>query len=186
MIIEQIKQEYKQIPGPVKTFLTRAAIILISWNLAYGFLLKPANIPDEQLTDITVRATRIVMAAFYDNTGVIPDPYKPLITIGNHKIIGVAPNCNGLELMVLYIGFILCFPTSKKRMFNFLFFGLIAIFILNVLRCSAIAWLNINYKHWVDFGHKIAFKVMMYSLIFYIWVRYTKNYFNLLKQKSIN
>jgi exosortase/archaeosortase family protein len=184
MIIDQIKQEYRQIPGPVKIFLIRAAIILISWNLLYSAYLKPANIPDQQLTNITVNATRTFLSIFYNNTAVIQDPYKPLITIGNHKIIGVAPNCNGLELMVLYAGFIFCFPTSNKRMLKFLFFGLIAIFILNVLRCSAIAWLNINYKHWVDFGHKIAFKVMMYSLIFYIWVLYTKNYFNLLKQKS--
>ena len=184
MIIDQIKQEYKQIPGPVKTFIIRGLILLISWNVLYISYLKPANIPDGQLTNITVHATRAFMSLFYDNTGVITDPYKPLITIGDHKIIGVAPNCNGLELMVLYIGFILCFPTSNKRMLSFLFFGLIAIFILNVLRCAAIAWLNINYKHWVDFGHKIAFKVMMYSLIFYIWVQYTKNYFNLLKQKT--
>lgn len=186
MIINQLKQEYKQIPGPVKIFIFRALLLLVVWNVLYHIFLKPANIPDKQLTNITVHATRGFLAIFYDNTGVIPDSYKPLITINNHRIIGVAPNCNGLELMILYAGFIYCFPTTNKRMLNFLFFGLIAIFILNVLRCAAIAWLNIHYKHWVDFGHKIAFKVMMYSLIFYIWIRYTKNYFKLLKPSHAN
>lgn len=184
MIFEQIKQEYKQIPRTVKIFLLRAAIVLIVWNVAYKAVLKPLNIPDKQVTHITVHATRAFMSLFYENTGVIPHDYKPLITIDNHKIIGVAPNCNGLELMVLYVGFIFCFPATGKRMLQFLFWGLLAIFVLNVLRCAAIAWLNINYKHWVDFGHKIAFKVMMYSLIFYIWVRYTNNYFNLLKKPA--
>jgi exosortase/archaeosortase family protein len=131
-----------------------------------------------------VYSTRAFLSLFYDNTGVILNDYKPLITIEGHKIIGVAPNCNGLELMVLYVGFIACFPTTRKRTINYIVFGLLAIFVLNILRCSAIAWLNINYKHWVDFGHKIAFKVMMYSLIFYIWVRYTKNYFSLIKRKT--
>ena len=183
-MISELKKEFKQVPEPVRIFIVRALIVLIAWNVLYKFVLRPANVPDKQLTTITVYCTEAFLSLFYNNTGVILNDYKPLITIEGHKIIGVAPNCNGLELMVLYAGFIACFPTTRKRMISYIVWGLLAIFVLNILRCSAIAWLNINYKHWVDFGHKIAFKLMMYSLIFYIWVKYTKNYFSLAKRKT--
>jgi len=184
MFLKAIKEEYKQIPAPVKVFVIRALVILLGWNLLYHLWLLPIQVPDRQLTNITVYSTKFFLSFFYDHAAVVMDNYKPIITINGHKIVGIARNCNGLELMVLYVGFILCFPSDKKRMLNFILWGLVLIFIINILRCAAIAWLNINYKHWVDFGHKIAFKVTMYSLIFYIWVRYTKNYFNILKRKE--
>ena len=172
-MVQSIKKIYRELPVNLKRFLIRGAILFVAWSLLYNLLLKPAEIPDSQLSHVIVVCTAKVMSWFYNDTSVRNGSH---IFIGAKEAIQIAPACNGLELLVLYVGFLLCIPTSKKRFWGFALGGVTVITILNVIRCVGLAILFYNDHPMADFAHHYLFKLAIYAVIFYIWVLYSKKY----------
>jgi exosortase/archaeosortase family protein len=170
MVHQQIKKIQEALPVNVRKFFTRAIILIAVWNLLYHLLLKPALVPDTQLTDLIVWGTVKVLSVFHSdvyNTG-------NNIFLYGVRSVNIDHQCNGLELIVLYVGFLLCLPSGYKKMGLFAVTGILVICFLNVLRCSALAWMFLNMRTVVDFAHHYAFKLVIYAVVFYGWILYTK------------
>lgn len=185
MINAFLKERVKSIlPTDVKLFLTRAFIIFICWKLLYHLVLFPIRTPDRQLTNLTAMSSAFLYRSLLDEPSVIfKEEYgeidfpKAALYINNKRAIGIADPCNALELFVLYIGFIFCLPTTIKRQVTFIIFGIIGIFIANSFRCLGLAWLNFHHYSIADFAHHYLFKMIIYAMIFYAWMIYSKKYF---------
>jgi len=108
----------------------------------------------------------------YDNVTV----YGHNIFINGYNVMRVARACNGLELMVLYVGFLMCVPTNAKRFWTFFITGPIIITFLNVIRCIVLGVMFYNGHQFADFAHHYVFKLVIYAAIFYMWVLYSKKY----------
>ena len=183
-MLKSVVKEYSLagIPPVVKRFLLRALIIFICWKLLYHPFLFPVRVPDKQLTHITADVTawvyKIIIGGEISITetprGEFP---KAIFYINGQRGIGIADPCNGLELYVLYIGFLFCLPQPKKKMLLYITGGLAVIFVLNILRCVALAWLNLHDYAVADFAHHYLFKMIVYGVIFYLWVLYSKKVF---------
>lgn len=178
------KQVFTQLPKQVRTFLLRALIVFIAWKLLYHLVLVPARVPDRPLTELTAASTAFLYTHLLHepNVQVMADDYDPhfpksAIFIHGERVIGIADPCNGLELYVLYIGFILCFPTTIRRQIAFLTLGIIGIYIANCFRCFGLAWLSFHHYSMADFAHKYLFKIILYAMIFYAWIVYSRKYF---------
>ena len=170
MIQQQIKKIQEVLPANIRKFFIRALILIVGWNLLYHLLLKPALIPDGQLTDLIVWGTVKVLSIFHsDVTNVGHNIY-----LYGVRSVNIDHQCNGLELIVLYIGFILCLPSSFKKMFSYAMVGIVVICFLNMLRCGALAWMFLNMRSVADFAHHYAFKLIIYAVVFYGWVLYSK------------
>ena len=173
MLSLPIKTQLNSVPAPVKLFAKRALLLLAVWVLIYHVALKPYRIPDRLLSNATATSTAKLLSAWYEPATFMEKDGWACVIINNTSIIRIGDPCNALDLMALYIGFILCIPTKAKRMLLFITGGIIAIFILNTLRCNALAWLAIHKNGWVDFAHKYAFTAIVYCAIFYGWIMYT-------------
>jgi exosortase/archaeosortase family protein len=93
---------------------------------------------------------------------------------GKH-LLNIADDCNGLELFILYIGFILSMPATIKRKVVYLIGGVFIIHIVNLLRCVGLSALLMHWDRYFDLAHHYIFKIMVYSTIFVLWVRYSNN-----------
>ena len=85
------------------------------------------------------------------------------------KVITIANACNGLELFILYAGFLLCFPATLSRKLAYLIIGLPAIHVANILRCAALCYIGIWRPHLIDIAHHYVFKIVVYGLILLLW-----------------
>ena len=94
--------------------------------------------------------------------------------INGRKVVGIADPCNALELYILFIGFLICVPTTTKRFILFSLGGIAVIFVLNILRCAGMIWVNIHRNEVFDFAHHYLFKLIVYAAIFGGWVWYSK------------
>jgi exosortase/archaeosortase family protein len=94
--------------------------------------------------------------------------------LNNKKVVGLADGCNGLELYVLYVGFLLAFTAPKKDVLIYAILGIAVIFILNTLRCYAITLLNIHGSSLSEVAHHYIFKLLIYGVMFFLWTKYTK------------
>jgi exosortase family protein XrtF len=188
--INELKSTWHSIPDEVKTFLKRALLIFIIWKIIYNGFLFNGRIIDKPLTDFTSYSTMSVLYKAYPENKFFSkeesssssafDPttnHMYFVYMNGKKVIGIADVCNGLELYILYIGFLFCFPIKWKRIILFLLAGIITIYIVNVLRCAGIAVLNIRHNYLTDVAHHYVFKLIVYLLIFILWVMYAKNNF---------
>ncbi len=170
----------KKLPEPIQKFILRSILVFIVWKLLYHLVLYPIRVPDEQLTHITATITKELVQLNYPDKIIhvetIKHPQqKENILMENKKIVGIADGCNGLELYVLFVGFLFCFPASKKKFITYSLIGIALIFIANTLRSYIITLLNINGSSLSEVSHHYFFKLAIYAMMFFLWVKYTKS-----------
>lgn len=167
------------LPTAVKKFLLRSFIIFVVWKLLYHLLLFPVRMPDKQLTNVTTYLTQQLLYINYPNATItteskdVPLP-RNIIYLNNKKVVGIADGCNGLELYILYIGFLIAFSGSFKKVTQFAMIGVAIIFVLNTFRSYAITLLNINGSSLTEVAHHYIFKLFIYGIMFLLWMRFTK------------
>ena len=176
--VKYISEEWNQLPIVVKQFSKRALLLLVFWFIGYYCVIRPDSRVDNALTLTTTKVITYSLNHYYKE-GFSMSPqvdsannlsYSQIIHYHNGYALKIAHPCNGLNLFLLYIGFLLCVPGSISKKTLFSIFGLSLIFILNVFRCYALAWLNLNKPEWTDFAHHYAFTTIVYAFIFLLWV----------------
>jgi exosortase/archaeosortase family protein len=75
-------------------------------------------------------------------------------------------------MMVLYVGFIFCFPSGLRRKLWFSLLGLAFIYIINVFRCVGLVLIahDNDLRKWFDFAHHYLFVIIVYGFIFLLWM----------------
>ncbi len=184
--IVEIKKTWVEIPEEIQQFLKRALIIFIIWKLLYTFVLFPLNVPDKQLRNATSWGTVQLLKwkfpqsqlceAYKENEDKVTGEVGITNTIlkDDKKILGIADPCNGLELYILYIAFLLCFPSKLITLLIYSMVGFAIIYIANILRCYFIALMNMERYNLIDVAHHYVFKLIMYAVIFSLWMFYLR------------
>lgn len=166
-MFEKIKDS---MPASVRKFLVRALIVVVAWEMLYNFILRPLGIPDDQLTTVVRIGSIKLLSLFYTDIGHDGN----IILLNGHKVVSIARQCNGLELIVLYIGFMICLPSTWKRMLTFGIIGTVIIYILNIIRTALLAVMYAEQNGMTDFAHHYLFKIIIYAVVFAGWVLYMK------------
>ena len=194
--ISKLINEIKLIPKPVKVFGIKALSMFIVWQLVYLFFLMPNRTLDAPLSLFTGKSTVLVLEAvqfsdsleakevtFTQNTDNQKSTYnKTTIFLNGRRLLGISDSCNGLSLFILYFGFLICYPSKIIHKLKFTLIGLIAIFVANVLRCCALCMIHYKYPQLLDFAHHYLFNILIYSLIFFLWIVFSKKHTILTKE----
>ena len=185
--ITELKSTWQSIPEEVQRFLKLVLLIFIIWKLIYHLFLFNGRVIDKPLTDWSTRGAEKVMQVFYPNSKLmvkeectysleIPNEIVCYYCIyeNTNKIVGVADGCNALELYILYLGFLISFPSTFKRVLYFSITGIAVIYIANIMRLTGLASMNKYRVNTVDMAHHYVFKIIMYAVIFGLWVIFTR------------
>jgi len=175
MNLTAIKTKYSSLPKTVRLFAQRALLLFTGWKILYDGFLQQRGIPDRQLTSLTADVSAWLISRVYLPAKAVAGVEKSYIYVSEKLVVAIADGCNALELFVTYAAFLVCLPTSFKRSLFFILGGIPLLFVLNIARCSAIAWLNINHPGFADFAHHYLFQLLMYACIFGLWVIYSRS-----------
>lgn len=181
-------QPKRRIPRAVVVFFCKAFILFVVWKLAYLLWLMPRGTLDAPLTRFVGRSSVDLLNLFAGagtytavsayqvqqldggtESGEVVDIYRD-----GQNTLRVANACNGLEVMVLYLGFLLCYPGSTTRRLYFAVGGLGLIVLLNIVRCAALVGIYLHRRQLLDFSHHFAFTFIVYVVIFLLWYLYTR------------
>jgi len=173
----KIKQISTEIPPGVKRFIIRGAILFAGWILLYNFLIGPYGLIDPLLTRCTGASTIWSMQYLYpgQHINVVYNARAALLSINNKEVLYICDPCNGLDLYVMFTGFIVCVPMGAKKMATYILIGLSSIFVLNVIRCVALAYLYYSHSGYTDIAHHYFFQLIVYAAIFILWERYFRS-----------
>ena len=185
-VIMQFKYIFFSIPRLIRIFLIRVIICFTIWKFVYHLFLLPIRFPDKPLTIITTNISASIYKKFYPNNSISVVQMKDYkfyeegidharIFKDGILIIGATDGCNELELFVLFIGFLICIPFVKfARVIKYAIIGLSIIFVLNISRVVALGFLHLYYNQYFDIAHHYVFKLIIYSIVFLIWMKFVK------------
>lgn len=183
----RFRQVFQSIPAEVRQFLSRVVLIFAIWKLVYICLLIPNEVPDAWLVRKLGEHAAKTMSVFYGGKDFTVKHTRRLKTYGSEQVwvthsyiypkgkravLGIYQACNGLELMVLTAGFMLCFKGSWKKKTVFIALGILGLYVLNILRCAMLGVVNIEFPRHFDFAHKYIFSLIVYAYTFLIWIWY--------------
>ena len=184
----EIAKMWAFIPRGVMAFLLKALLIFILWKSLYLIFLSPDRILDAPLTRVVAVGAARTLQTFSHNhkftvvhekdesefAGTMITEELETIYYDNKLALAIADRCNALELYVLYVGFIVCFPAPASRKLFFSGTGVLSIFILNILRVAALSLASIHYPDYLDFAHHFVFNISIYLLIFWLWFIFSR------------
>lgn len=187
--LEAPKKAFEQFPPQVRIFLLRGLVLFGIWKFVYLFFWAQPRTLDGPLTNTVGSQSVWILNQVYQTNGFKATPVVAVTRMeGDYQIakvskidkdgkhlLNIADDCNGLELFILYIGFILSMPASVKRKVIYLIGGVFIIHLVNLLRCVGLSALLMHWDRYFDLAHHYIFKIMVYSTIFVLWVRFSNN-----------
>ncbi|MBZ4036253.1 exosortase family protein XrtF [Flavobacterium sp. 17A] len=78
--------------------------------------------------------------------------------------------CNAVSVMILFVSFVAAFSGKISKTILFIVFGIVTIYILNVIRIAALVVLLYFFPAKSKFLHDIFFPLMIYGYVFLLWV----------------
>ena len=188
LLFNKIRDAFNEIPKPILKFALRGLISFIIWESLYNIFLVPDRVIDKPLTELVGNITVWGLDKIYPNNDFYIKSIKLLIItdiefesetiklmMGNKKLIGIADGCNGLNLYILFIGFIIAFPSTTKKKITFGIAGILIVFSTNVLRCIGLSMIQIHYPHFMFYAHHYVFKIITYAVVFFLWSQFAKS-----------
>lgn len=88
---------------------------------------------------------------------------------GQH-VINVVEGCNSVSIIILFLAFIIAFKGDLKDTFFFGIFGIVTIYLVNILRIFFIAAIYQKYPQHRIFIHDLLFPAIIYGYIFVLWI----------------
>lgn len=187
--VSDLRDKFQTIPPEVKIFLLKALLLFVLWKSVYLFYLFPTRLLDRPLTKI-VGAHSACLLNIVNPTSQ-PYTFQSQIAItqfegefqaspvnriirDDKSLVAIGDPCNGLELIALYLGFLIAISASLKRKFIFALLGSVVIYMVNVVRCTALSLMNVYSKTHFDLAHHYIFKIAVYAVIFFLWVYFMK------------
>lgn len=164
-------KNHNSIPVELKRFLIKAMILFVSWRIVYFFILGPTDFPDKQLIDLILNGTRVLLLPFYDQVTIKLDT----IAINGRSALTVYKQCNSLDMIATYLGFLLSLPVDKRKIILFVIGGPVIIYLFNLLRCFLLA--NLFYQGYQphSFTHHQLFDLSIYAFTFLMWSWYCRD-----------
>ncbi|MFM7015976.1 MAG: exosortase X [Bacteroidota bacterium] len=165
MKVNVINSQYKI----VVIFIVKAILLYVTWFIINDFFIATSGI-NNWLNHRVAFDASIFLKIFGYTTSIEPGNHQFLIDINQKRMVGVGNPCNGLELFVLFAGFIICFPGNSKNKLWYIPVGVFIIHLSNLIRAALLALIQNYHPQYLDFNHHYTFVVIVYGIIFALWI----------------
>jgi len=134
------------------------------WTASYEPLPDPmtALVTHNSVSLISLTEKDVVVGEAFNS------PNVPVIGSGT-IIIKVFEGCNGINVMIVFLSFVIAFTGTFKKTLWFVVVGLILIYIANLFRVSLLYFIAKYYPDNLYFFHKYLFTGLLYILVFVLW-----------------
>ncbi|WP_337968335.1 exosortase family protein XrtF [uncultured Flavobacterium sp.] len=82
----------------------------------------------------------------------------------------IIEGCNAVSVVILFVSFVVAFSGKFKQTFLFILFGVLLIYIFNVIRIALLVVLMYHFPEYAHFLHSVFFPLVIYGLVFVLWV----------------
>ena len=152
-------------------FLAKFIGFYIVLNIAYGFYLDASQGQADIMTKWVTEQTAAIIDSYEDKiaTGPKADLKSIFIFKDSQAILSVYEGCNGLNVMVIFVSFLIAYGKIGTRMLWFIPLGLVVIHLFNLLRILLLFHVTISMPDFLYFSHKYLFTAFIYVGVLVMW-----------------
>lgn len=152
-------------------FLVKVVVMYVIWEVFSGLYLKPDGAINDGLTWNIAQVSAWLMSLFGMEATAHAFPGAiNMIYVNAQPIVRIEAGCNGLVLMALFAGFIIAYPGPVNRKLWYIPAGLLAVYVINIIRVIVLTINNMYSKSTFDFNHKYTYAITTYACIFALWM----------------
>lgn len=170
---EQIARFRQQ---PVGVFIIRFSIFWIIWWIAEGLFPSGLQKIDGGITHFVTYMAALMQNWIHDTHITVGGPHtqEPWCLINNNlSVVRIGDACNGRNLVVLYLSFLLSIPIGDfENKMVFAITGVVFILLMNILRIYGLFQVALIAPQFFQFLHKYLFQSFIYIDMFILWRSY--------------
>jgi exosortase family protein XrtF len=152
-------------------FLITAGVLYVVWDYVYKNVFEKEGVLIRQMSENVAAVSVHILNAFGYNTAVHDhNGFDNLITLNGESLVWIDSGCTGLTLMALFAGFIFAYPGPIVKKAWYIPLGILAIYLVNIIRVVALALNHIISRGSFDFNHKYTYTLVTYAAIFGLWM----------------
>lgn len=155
---------------PALRFLGVFVGLYLTMNLFYGWWITTYDEADPATVSVTHQSS-ILLNLLGEDAYTKPKFNTPTISIlkGSHIVVNVFEGCNGINVAIVFLAFMVAFGGDRKKMLWFIPLGLLIIHIANLLRVSGLYLVAEYFQQYFYYVHKYAFTASIYLIVFILW-----------------
>lgn len=133
------------------------------------------------MTHLVAKQTNVLLNGIGYEASVLPHPEEPSIKviIEGKYVARVIEGCNAINIIILFLSFIVAFAGQFKQTFFYCFAGSIVIYAFNLIRIVVLSIGLYHYPWRKEMLHTIIFPLLIYGTVFLLWMfwvnRFSKN-----------
>jgi exosortase/archaeosortase family protein len=161
---------------PVGIFIKRFTFFWIIWWLAEWIFPTGLQNIDGGITHFVTYMAAYIQNGFHGTQITVGGPHtqEPWCLIQNNlSVVRIGDACNGRNLIVLYLSFLLSIPIGDfENKMVFAITGVIFILLMNILRIYGLFQVALTAPEFFKFLHKYLFQSFIYFDMFILWRSY--------------
>jgi exosortase family protein XrtF len=157
---------------PTILFLVKFVSLYVVLSIVYGLYIEQAHPQPDGATISVTNQTAAILRALNWEVEARNHPTKPTTYISYQErgIVSVYEGCNGLNVGIIFLCFLLAFGPINKKLAWFAPIGLLIIHLTNLGRILGLFWVVIYLPNAVYFTHKYLFTAVIYAVVFGMWL----------------
>lgn len=158
---------------PALLFLVKFLGIYILGNVAYGIYINHYYPQSDPATRWVTNQVSTIISASGTSIITIPNPAKPTIALveesTHNTIVNVFEGCNGINVLIVFVAFIVAYQGTLKRTAIFTIIGVAFIHIFNLARIIFLFQQAKNHSPYFYYVHKYLFTTVLYLVVVLLW-----------------
>lgn len=158
---------------PALLFLGKFLGIYILGNISYGLYIDSYYPKSDPITYWTTNQVRAILSADGQVVQAIPHASKATISLVEESsqkvIISVFEGCNGVNVAIVFLAFLVAYQGTLKRTVIFAVAGLLVIHIVNLARIILLFQQAKNNSPYFYYFHKYFFTAILYAVVVVLW-----------------
>ena len=157
---------------PTLVFLVKFFGIYILGNLLYGWYVTAWYPEPDPVTNWVTEQSAGIIRVLGVEASAHDHHAKPTtyIALDEQAIVAVYEGCNGLNVLVVFLAFVLAFGPYTQRMAWFIPLGMLVIHLSNLLRIVLLFFVSLRMPDFMYFAHKYLFTAFIYFFVFALWI----------------
>lgn len=151
-------------------FLIKFITLYIVLSLVYGMFIERYSPKADPVTIFVANNAAYFLNFFYDVSVAVlrESKHVPLVSNGV-AVINVFEGCNSLNVMIVFISFLIASSNKWYQRYGFIATGILVIYFTNLIRVSFLYFVALRFPAEMYFFHKYLFTIIIYAVVFLLW-----------------
>lgn len=161
---------------PTIIFLGKFLGIYLVANLLYGVFVTSFDPRPDPATRTVAAQTSLLLSVCGWDASSHDNSRKATTEVSNgaRDVLSIYEGCNGVNVMIIFVAFLVAFGPLNRTLLWFAPMGLLIIHLSNLLRISVLFWVSLNKPDFMYFLHKYLFTAVLYVVTFILWAMWVR------------